>query len=228
MLRETLRTDYLNQGTRHALIRAELRPLLRAWAQIDRPAGARLILAGDGPQRAEAEALVAELGLEDSVDLLGWVDPGRGAGLLEGADVLVLPSFFEGQPLALIEGMARGVALHGGQGAMQMLRRLGGRGVALDRPLSPELLTSLQGFSGAVWWGDEDTGRAYARALAARTGPILPLIGAATVGVLWMNLEASSMTLGLVWAAIGLGYLAVLTRRFRQPPPQYQDAEAIQ
>ncbi|AOV97614.1 Putrescine importer PuuP [Edwardsiella hoshinae] len=57
---------------------------------------------------------------------------------------------------------------------------------------------------------------------------ILPLIGAATVGVLWMNLEASSMTLGLVWAAIGLGYLAVLTRRFRQPPPQYQDAEAIQ
>ncbi|EFE23949.1 amino acid permease, partial [Edwardsiella tarda ATCC 23685] len=57
---------------------------------------------------------------------------------------------------------------------------------------------------------------------------ILPLIGAATVGVLWMNLEASSMTLGLVWAAIGLGYLAVLTRRFRQPPPQYQDAEAAQ
>ncbi|ACR68235.1 APC family permease [Edwardsiella ictaluri] len=57
---------------------------------------------------------------------------------------------------------------------------------------------------------------------------ILPLIGAATVGVLWMNLEASSMTLGLVWAAIGLGYLAVLTRRFRQPPPQYQDAETAQ
>lgn len=57
---------------------------------------------------------------------------------------------------------------------------------------------------------------------------ILPLIGAATVGVLWMNLEASSMTLGMVWAAIGLGYLAVLTRRFRQPPPQYQDAEVMQ
>ena len=36
-LRETLRTDYLNQGTRHALIRAELRPLLRAWAQAGIP-----------------------------------------------------------------------------------------------------------------------------------------------------------------------------------------------
>ena len=33
---------------------------------------------------------------------------------------------------------------------------------------------------------------------------ILPVMGALTVGALWVNLEASSMTLGLVWAAIGL------------------------
>ncbi|WP_425557446.1 glycosyltransferase [Deinococcus aluminii] len=85
--------------------------LLRAWAQIDRPPGARLLLAGDGPLRPAVEALVNELGLAGSVDLLGWVDAARSARLLEEADVLVLPSFFEGQPLALIEGMARGVAL---------------------------------------------------------------------------------------------------------------------
>ncbi|MCL9641956.1 APC family permease [Rahnella bonaserana] len=49
---------------------------------------------------------------------------------------------------------------------------------------------------------------------------ILPVIGALTVGALWLNLEASSMTLGLVWAAIGLGYLAFITNAFRKQPPQ--------
>jgi len=52
---------------------------------------------------------------------------------------------------------------------------------------------------------------------------VLPVIGALTVGALWINLEASSMTLGLVWGAIGLGYLTFITRRFRQPPPQMSE-----
>ncbi|MBU9816544.1 APC family permease [Rahnella sp. C60] len=49
---------------------------------------------------------------------------------------------------------------------------------------------------------------------------ILPVIGALTVGALWLNLESSSMTLGLVWGAIGLGYLAFITKAFRKQPPQ--------
>lgn len=51
---------------------------------------------------------------------------------------------------------------------------------------------------------------------------LLPLIGAATVGVLWVNLEATSLTLGLIWAALGVLYLTWLTRRFRKPPPQFE------
>ncbi|WP_158783184.1 APC family permease [Pantoea sp. BAV 3049] len=50
---------------------------------------------------------------------------------------------------------------------------------------------------------------------------VMPLLGAATVAVLWFNLEATSLTMGLSWAAIGIVYLAWLTRRFRQPPPQF-------
>lgn len=50
----------------------------------------------------------------------------------------------------------------------------------------------------------------------------LPLVGALTVGVLWLNLEKSSLTMGLIWATLGFGYLAWLTRRFRQPPPQLE------
>ncbi|MCW7548480.1 APC family permease [Photorhabdus sp. APURE] len=49
---------------------------------------------------------------------------------------------------------------------------------------------------------------------------VLPVIGACTVSVLWMNLEQSSMELGLTWGAIGLVYMVFLTRRFRQPMPQ--------
>jgi RHH-type proline utilization regulon transcriptional repressor/proline dehydrogenase/delta 1-pyrroline-5-carboxylate dehydrogenase len=55
------------------------------------------------------------------------------------------------------------------------IRALGG--VAVEAPgLAPEALTTATGFAGALWWGDAETGRAYARALAARGGPILPLI----------------------------------------------------
>lgn len=49
---------------------------------------------------------------------------------------------------------------------------------------------------------------------------ILPLLGAMSVGVLWMNLEESSLVLGMTWALVGVVYMAVLTRRFRQPLPQ--------
>lgn len=57
---------------------------------------------------------------------------------------------------------------------------------------------------------------------------LLPLIGAVTVGVLWINLEATSLTLGLIWAALGMLYLTWLTRRFRKPPPQFDAGKAEQ
>ena len=53
---------------------------------------------------------------------------------------------------------------------------LGGVAVrATGRP-DAETLSTLGGFSGALWWGDEGTARRYVRALSQRDGPILPLI----------------------------------------------------
>ncbi len=63
----------------------------------------------------------------------------------------------------------------------QAVRALGGHAV-LAPGLAPEALTSLAGFSGALWWGDSDSGRAHAQALALRPGPILPLIAAPDAG----------------------------------------------
>jgi RHH-type transcriptional regulator, proline utilization regulon repressor / proline dehydrogenase / delta 1-pyrroline-5-carboxylate dehydrogenase len=42
--------------------------------------------------------------------------------------------------------------------------------------LAPLALETLEGFSGALWWGDTDTGAGYAASLIARLGSILPLI----------------------------------------------------
>ncbi|MEL7280985.1 MAG: bifunctional proline dehydrogenase/L-glutamate gamma-semialdehyde dehydrogenase PutA [Pseudomonadota bacterium] len=53
---------------------------------------------------------------------------------------------------------------------------LGGHAIVLDGALDPSALGTLAGFSGALWWGDAETARAYAQALAKRDGPILPLI----------------------------------------------------
>ncbi|MFB2779063.1 APC family permease [Shewanella mangrovisoli] len=44
----------------------------------------------------------------------------------------------------------------------------------------------------------------------------LPLCGAATIGVLWINLEPQSLELGLIWAAVGVLYLALRSLRLRK------------
>ena len=50
------------------------------------------------------------------------------------------------------------------------------RRVRVAGALEPAALGALEAISGALWWGDASTGRAYAQALAGRDGPILPLI----------------------------------------------------
>jgi RHH-type proline utilization regulon transcriptional repressor/proline dehydrogenase/delta 1-pyrroline-5-carboxylate dehydrogenase len=58
------------------------------------------------------------------------------------------------------------------------VKALGGQAVTVVGTLAPEALTTLSGFAGALFWGDERKARAYAGALAERSGPILPLITA--------------------------------------------------
>ena len=70
-----------------------------------------LEVAGDGHAAAEAREFVARHGLEGRVAFRGWL---RGAQLPEAlatADVLVLPSWAEGLPNAMVEAMAAGLAV---------------------------------------------------------------------------------------------------------------------
>lgn len=45
---------------------------------------------------------------------------------------------------------------------------------------------------------------------------LVPLAGAITVGILWLNLESTSLTLGLCWAALGVAYLVYRVVQLRK------------
>lgn len=73
----------------------------------------RLVLVGDGPERAGLEALVRREGLSGRVAFTGWLGllSDRMLAEYDRADIFCLPSYAEGLPLVVLEAMARGVAV---------------------------------------------------------------------------------------------------------------------
>ena len=69
----------------------------------------RLVIAGDGPLRADLEALAGSCGLADRVVFLGDVPQSAVRGYLQQADAFVLNSSYEGLPHVVLEAMSAGV-----------------------------------------------------------------------------------------------------------------------
>lgn len=65
-----------------------------------------LVLVGDGEMRPEIEALIARHGLSDRVRITGWCSGSEVLRHLQDARALVLPSFAEGLPVAIMEAFA--------------------------------------------------------------------------------------------------------------------------
>jgi len=82
--------------------------LLPAWRRVcDGLPAARLRIVGNGPLQAELQAQARALGVADSVE---WLPPTLQIGAqFRAAAVFVLPSRYEGMPLALLEAQALGV-----------------------------------------------------------------------------------------------------------------------
>lgn len=93
-------------GVGRLTVQKDFATLMRAFALLraDRPS--RLVILGEGGERAALAALVAELGLQDAVALPGFVD--NPYAWMRGAALFVLSSAWEGLPTVLIEAMACG------------------------------------------------------------------------------------------------------------------------
>jgi glycosyltransferase involved in cell wall biosynthesis len=83
--------------------------LLGACAKLKDQCAFELTLAGRGNLESEARALVEDQGLGDRVRFAGWLHGPEIDALLAASDVLVLPSWMEGLPNAMIEAMAAGL-----------------------------------------------------------------------------------------------------------------------
>ena len=86
--------------------------LLRAFRLLgERVRGAKLVIAGEGKRREDLEALIAGMGLEGRVLLLGARDDVP--EIMKIMDVYCLSSFREGLPLSLLEAMSAGLPVVG-------------------------------------------------------------------------------------------------------------------
>ena len=83
--------------------------LLQAVARLPASLNWRLLLIGDGPERANLEALAGSLAITERVTFAGHCDdvPAR----LASMDIFVLPSISEGLSNTLLEAMAAGCAV---------------------------------------------------------------------------------------------------------------------
>jgi len=83
--------------------------LIRAVARVRRSRSVRLVILGEGPDRAALEELAAAEGIGHAVHMPGWRD--NPFAFMARADLFVLASDYEGLPGVLIQAMACGCSV---------------------------------------------------------------------------------------------------------------------
>ena len=70
----------------------------------------KLFMAGVG-EIDKVKVLIAEKKLENNIEVMGWVDFAGKLELLKKCATVILPSYNEGLPMSILEGMAAGKAI---------------------------------------------------------------------------------------------------------------------
>lgn len=145
-----------------------------------------LAIVGDGSCRLELERQTAALGLEHVVRFTGWVaDP---TPFLDHADLFVLASVEDQQPLALLEAMARGLpAVATAVGEVPRLLDQGVTGLVVapgdDQALASALVTAASSsFDVAAGWARIRQAHAPERLASIYLEAYRQLLGAAVGG----------------------------------------------
>jgi len=87
--------------------------LLDAFSSLheDTKANPKLVIVGDGPERSALAREAKRRGVDKQVVFTGAVSEGTKVKLLKSFDIFVLPSLYEGCPIALLEAMASAKAI---------------------------------------------------------------------------------------------------------------------
>jgi glycosyltransferase involved in cell wall biosynthesis len=100
----------------HLIVTRNLEPIydigtaLRAFARVrEALPGARLTVAGSGPELAALQALAASLGVLPAVRFSGRIDNAQIAALYASADCVLNPSTVDNMPISILESFASGV-----------------------------------------------------------------------------------------------------------------------
>jgi glycosyltransferase involved in cell wall biosynthesis len=118
--------------------------LIRAWAGVrQRVHGARLVIVGDGDDRARLEALARELGLDRAIHFAGVVSDRALAAWYATCAFFVMPSRDEGFGLVFLEAMRAGKACIGAPGAAAEVIVDGVTGTIVASPEERALVDAL-------------------------------------------------------------------------------------
>ncbi|MCV7177138.1 glycosyltransferase family 4 protein [Mycolicibacterium sphagni] len=117
--------------------------LLDAYADVGESIPQNLVIAGGGEAVRATDGRVGELAAKDKdrVQVLGRLDFEALRALVAGADLLIMPSLFEGAGLPPIEAMATGTGVL--CSGIPVLRETCGEGADYFDPYDPAELTSL-------------------------------------------------------------------------------------
>lgn len=103
----------------------------------------KVLLAGSGDVQ-KIQALLQSGHIEGSVKLLGWVDPQQLIGFYHQSHIFVLPSYYEGWPMVLLEAMACGLPIVGTRvGGIPELVEEGKNGILINPGDRKALLEAL-------------------------------------------------------------------------------------
>lgn len=123
--------------------RKGLKDLLNAISQLDTKNNFKLIIAGTGEQEKELKEMTELLSINDKVEYVGWLDAIAKIQLLKKSQVLVLPSYNEGLPIAIIEAMSYGLPIISTDVGDISTAVIHGENGFLFRPGDVDTLTSL-------------------------------------------------------------------------------------
>lgn len=71
----------------------------------------KLLLAGSGDEETALKKYIYDNSLTECTEFLGWIDNNRKSQILSECEVLVLPSYNEGLPIAILEAMSYGLPI---------------------------------------------------------------------------------------------------------------------